>query len=197
MIKKFLYISVLSVFITSCTNTPKEAYFKRGEPESLIDQSSEAIHLRVDSPANIQDMIDVINKDQPTRAELKCNASSVLCRDAKKVLNQFKIKTTQRPSQSQTVSLYYERVLARDCQNRFIHLRGNENNLQSPTIGCSVSANMLQMVSNKKQFLNPSIMSKGDSSKPIQAITNYSKPTTDFNFEDAIQTQISGGTGGR
>jgi type IV pilus biogenesis protein CpaD/CtpE len=59
----------------------------------------------------------------------------------------------------------------------------NPYNLNHPTFGCTVSSNMAQMVTDKNQFINPSIQDSPDARKGVQATDNYNittKPETDF-----------------
>jgi len=190
MVKKFLYISLLSCMVIACNNTPKEAYYTRGEPEGLLDYSSEVVNLKLDSPASLQEMVDIITKEQPSKAEIKCESSDSVCRDAKKILLQFAVKTKYESSPRATASLHFERVLARDCQNRYIDLTHNPDNLNSPSFGCSVAVNLLETVSNKRQFIDPAIMEKPDARKPLQAITSYDKPSSD---STSFSTNLSAG----
>ena len=198
MVKKFVCMSVLSLLLVSCTKTPKEAYFARGEPEGLLDYSSEVVNLKLDSRVAIREMTAVINKEQPTRADLRCSASDAVCRDAKKVLRQFGVKTKYKATNTATVSLFFERILARDCQSRYIDPTNNSQNLNSPTFGCSIAANSVQMVTNKRQFTNPAVMGKTESAKPLEAISQYNQPNKDTSFKDNVNaslTSIVGGAG--
>ncbi|MEI7669298.1 MAG: hypothetical protein WCJ33_04385 [Pseudomonadota bacterium] len=198
MNRKILYLFCVAVVLTSCTKSPKEAYYNRGQPESLLDLSSEVVNLKIESPASIQVMIDVINKDQPARANLSCVASDPLCKEAKKVLQQFKVKTKYVASEKNNVALLYERTLARDCQNRFIDFTRNYQNINSPTFGCSVAVNTVQMVSNKKQFTNPALMGTSESSKPLQALTNYNTfVKQETVFKDISTTSSGSGSASR
>ena len=51
----------------------------------------------------------------------------------------------------------------------FIDNRDNPHNLNHPTFGCSIAANIVQHVSDKQQFVNPDIMSVPDAKKAVQA----------------------------
>ena len=61
--------------MVACSQIPKEAYYNRGEPESLIDVSSEVVNLKIQSPASVEEITSWINRDQPTRAEISCPES--------------------------------------------------------------------------------------------------------------------------
>lgn len=198
MVKKILYMLPLSVVCVACTPAPKEAYFNRGEPESLLELSTEAVNAKLTSPASVQEIIDTINKQQPTRAEVKCNESDSLCREVMHVMKQFAVPVKYSSSSANKVTLVYERVLTHNCQNRYIDEtagQGNLNNLNSPTLGCSVAINMVQMVTDKRQFTNPELMSSTSATKPIQAITNYDAVTKpDTSFPTMVESGLTGGT---
>jgi len=183
MNKKYLSLIAVSLVLVSCAKTPKEAYYDRGNPESLLDYSSEVVNLKIQSAASVSEMTRVINKNQPTRAEVSCNTSSAICNQVKKVMAQFKVKTKYTDSNKNTVALVYEKVLARDCQSRYIDNPRNQENLNYPTLGCANAVNMVQMVTDKKEFTNPALMETPDAGKSVQAIENYnlpSKPSSDF-----------------
>jgi hypothetical protein len=195
MIKKLAYIIVLSAIVAACESAPPEAYFNRGSPESLLDLSTEVVNVKITSPTAIQQMINTLNKRQPTRADVKCNESDSLCKESMHVLKQFAVPTRYTPSNRGSVALIYERTLVRNCQNRYIDNTteaGNFQELNYPTLGCSVAINIVQSVSDKKQFTNPSLMGPADAAKPLQAINNYdivTKPDTTFS------AMVGGGSG--
>ncbi len=194
MIRNYTYILALGAAVAACTPAPQEAYFNRGEPESLLDISTEVVNVKITSPASVQKIVDVINKEQPTRARVSCQDSDPLCKEVKSVMNQFGVAVKYKSSNANNVALVYERIMARNCQNRYIdNISNNYNNLNYPTLGCSIAANMVQMVSDKHQFTNPALMDDSSATKLLQAITNYNavaKPDTSFS------TMVEGGGGG-
>ncbi len=153
---------------------PKEAYFNRGEPESLLDYSSEVVNLKIASPASVQEVADAVNKEQPTRAEVSCEPQDTLCGQVKNVMQQFGVQTKYKlpnPGSSPSVALVYDRLQARNCQNRYIdNTISGYNNLNSPTLGCSTAINIVQMVTDKRQFTDPALMDMPDANKPMQAL---------------------------
>ena len=62
----------------------------------------------------------------------------------------------------------------------------NPYNLNHPTFGCSIASNMVQMVSDKGQFVSPELTGFGDGNKAVQAYGTYiegdSQPEDDSNF---------------
>jgi hypothetical protein len=169
-------LAILSLALTSCTRPPASAYFDRGGPESLIDVSSEVVNLTVHSDEELNELSEWINRDQPTRAELYCMDGDPMCEEAKQVLDLYGVPTLLVPSGEQAVTLLYERILARDCEQRFIDNNDNAYNLNHPSFGCSVAANTVQHVSNKQQFVNPNLMDYPGAEKGVQAYENYRLP---------------------
>lgn len=166
----------LGLSLAACSSIPPEAYFDRGTPESLLDVSSEVVNLSVASETAIDEMTNWVNQDQPSRAELYCQDGDARCVAAQEVLDLYGIPSMYVPSADNMVSLVYERVLARDCENRYIDNSINPYHLNHPTFGCSTAANMVQMVSDKQQFVRPNLLDQMDAKKAIQSYKNYSKP---------------------
>ena len=172
---RFSFLAALSL-MAACSQIPKEAYFARGTPESLLDASSEVINIRLESARSVNDVSDWINKDQPTRAELYCLESDRICSNARGVLEQFGVPVNFVAAADNRVTLVYERVLARDCENRYIDNSINPYNLNHPTFGCSVASNIVQHVSDKAQFTAPALMDYPDAEKAVQAYGRYLEP---------------------
>jgi uncharacterized membrane protein YgcG len=205
MIKKLFYNAVLVFVLVACVQIPKEAYFNRGEPESLLDVSSEVVNLKIESGASVQEITHWINQDQPTRAELNCPDGEALCARVQKVLHQFGVPVKYTSVSDNNVVLVYERVLARDCENRYIDNFVNPYNLNHPSFGCSLSVNSVQMVTDKRQFTSPALMDNPDAFRAAQGNAFYHQPNTfapvavDGNFQpEATSQSISsgGGSGG-
>lgn len=162
--------------LSACTIIPPEAYYNRGAPESLLDVSSEVVNLPVGSDHALDEMTNWIHQDQPTRAELYCTDASPQCAAAMEVLALYGVPTVQMASPDNAVSLVYERVLARDCENRFIDNSINPYNFNHPTLGCSTAVNMVQMVTDKHQFVRPNLMDMPRATKAVQAYQTYLQP---------------------
>lgn len=165
---------VPGTLLFACTPAPKEYYFNRGEPESLLDLDTTAYNLEIKSPASIQQLTDVVSKEQPTRAKLRCLKSEPLCRETKNVLTQFAVPFEYQDSPASKVSVFYDSMKVRNCQNRYIDITQSDlKSLNSPTLGCSTASNMVQMVSDKSQFLDPKRLGPTDATKPLQVMTGY------------------------
>lgn len=175
--------------MAACKKIPAEAYFNRAAPESLMDYSSEVVNLSVASAVEVNEFSSWVNRDQPTRAELYCTSGSAQCDEAKKVLDLYSVPYTHVPSSQATATLVYERSLARDCEQRYIDNGENHYNLNHPTFGCSISANIVQHVSDKKQILNPNVMDDPYSTRSVQSYRRY----LESDPREAMQQQSSGG----
>lgn len=189
------YLAVsLALLASACSNIPDSAYSNRGTPESLLDLSSEVVNVNVEDASGIGELSQWINQQAPTRAELTCGASTRQCARAREVLKQFGVPYKERQDGSASVALYYERLEARDCENRFVDNSINPYNLNHPSFGCSVAANMVQMVSNRKQFVAPALKDAGDGEKAVQAYRFYMTPPERGDDRD-MQSQIRGSEG--
>ncbi len=179
-----LFVAAMLCVITACSKIPPEAHYARGQPESLLDVSSEVVNFSIVESHSVDELAQWINQDQPTRAELYCPADNLLCAQSQDVLDLYGVPTFYIPSPEPSVALVYERILARGCENRYIDNTANPYNLNHPTFGCSVAVNMLQMVSDKQQFVNPNLMDYQDAKKALQSYRNYLVPTQSADLQN-------------
>jgi hypothetical protein len=186
-------VSVICL-LAACSEIPGKAYFNRGDPENLLDVSSEVVTL---GQGQISQLSNMIVQDPPARAELGCSASDSLCTQAKKILDKHNIPA-QYTGNGSGVTLVYERIMARDCENRFIDNSINPYNMNHPTFGCSITGNMVQMVSDKRQFVNPSLLDLADGEKTVQVYRAYEKPVSPNSSTNWTTGSSTAGTvGGR
>ncbi len=164
-------IAFVLVALTACdSERPADsAFYNRGGPESLIDVSSEVVNLSVASADDLSELSKWIEKDQPTRAELYCKASDLRCVDAQKVLDLEAVPTKIIPSGDYSVALVYERILAHDCNPRYVNNGSNFYNAYHPAFGCSIAANIVQHVSDKQQFVSPNLTDTPAAEGALQA----------------------------
>lgn len=170
--KRFLLVLPL-LLAAGCNDIPSEAYYTRGAPESLLDVSSEIVNLSIASEPALDELAEWVNRDQPTRAELYCMDGDQRCAAAQEILDLYGVPSSYVAAQDTTVTLVYERVIARDCENRYIDNSVNPYHLNHPTFGCSVAGNMVQMVSDKQQFVSPNLLDYQDGRKAVQVYRNY------------------------
>jgi hypothetical protein len=174
--RKTFIVATSLVMLSACSEIPLSAHFNRGSPESLLDVSSETVTVSLDSPSALSELTGWINNDQPTRADLYCTQSDPACYQAEQVLQQFGVPAVVTPAADNTVVLAYDRLQARDCENRYINNAINPYNLPHPTFGCSIAANMVQMVGDKRQFTNPSLLDFHDGDVAAQVYRGYLTP---------------------
>ena len=164
----------LLLLLPACNEIPPAAYFDRGDPESLLDVSSEVVTMNLSSMSAMQDLTAIVSQDPPTRVEMSCSQRDGLCMEVRRMFEQYAIPVS--PSDTSGISMIYERVVARDCENRYIDNSINPYNLHHPTFGCSIAANTVQMVSDKRQFTNPNLMDYQDGEKAYQVYRVYLTP---------------------
>lgn len=157
LIKKHFCVAGLLV-LSACGVPPADsAYFNRGGPESLLDVSSEVVNLSAANEKDLKDLSAWIEKDQPTRAELNCDLNDKKCDITRKVLDLHGVPVVIGAGMDSSVTLVYERILARDCNARYVDNSHNFHNTSHPAFGCAIAANMVQQVTNKQEFISPNL----------------------------------------
>lgn len=178
------------LLLSACNEIPREAYFNRGNPESLLDASSEVVSVQLTSDRSIDEVVEWIDQDQPTRAELLCADGEPLCEATKEVMNLYGVEYQSAPSSENTVHLVYERVLARDCEHRYIDNHINPYNMNHPTFGCSTASNMVRMVTDKRQFISPALLDYIDAERGVGVYENvYLNPAKESSQEEDVQVE--------
>lgn len=172
---------VVLIALAACHRPSDSAFYNHGVPESLLDVSSEVVTLSVADPDAVKELSRWIEQDQPTRAELYCGVGDMMCSRAQQVLDLHGVPTMQVPSAQASVTLVYERILARDCNQRYVDNGSNPFNTYHHSFGCSLAANVVQHVSNKQQFVSPNLMDVPPATEALQAydrayIPNPTKP---------------------
>jgi hypothetical protein len=167
-------LCILTLTLAAC-RPPDSAYDNRGGPESLVDVSTEVVNLDITSAGELNDLSAWINRDQPTRAELYCLEGEPLCVEARQVLDLYGVPTQQMQSSVANVTLIYERILARDCNARYVDDK-NLTNVSQPAFGCAIAANMVQQISNKQQIVRPNLMDYPEGEKAVEVYKYYQLP---------------------
>lgn len=162
----------LTAMLTACNPPPDSAFLNRGGPESLLDVSSEVVNLNASSANDLIELSNWIEKDQPTRAQLNCAEGDKRCSEAKKILELHGVPTTPGTGAGQTVTLMYERILARDCNQRYVNDAHNYYNEPHKAFGCATAANMVQEVTDKQQFVSPNV---SDDPSAVRAVNDYQR----------------------
>ncbi len=146
-------------------------------PEKLLDTSSEKVSFGLSSYQAIGELANWIEGDKPSHAELRCSGQRQECREAELVLRQASVKYSILPASAEgnDVVLYYDRVLARDCDQRFINNSYNPSNEHYSGFGCATAVNTVQMVNDHKQFTNPVLLGPQDASSAARVYRSYVK----------------------
>lgn len=171
--KNIFSIALASLVLTGCNQIPSQEYYDRGSPYSLLDASSEVVNVNLSSEDSITEVVQWIDQDQPTQAELYCQEGTVICSKTLETLESYRVPVQYVSSPDNSLTLIYDRVVARDCDNRFIDNSINPYNLNHRTFGCSTAVNMVQMVSDKRQFTSPSLLDFRDGDKAAQDYQSY------------------------
>lgn len=157
------------------TIPPDSAFRNPGDPERLLDKSSELVTMDLGSRGSLSKISKAVTQDPPTRAELSCSPKEALCADAKAIFAGHGIPA-KFSGDGDNVTLVYERVVARDCDGRWVDNSKNPYNMHPPSFGCSVVGNAVQMVSDKKQFVDPNLTDFSDGEKSEQNYRRYQSP---------------------
>ncbi len=162
--------------LAGCGAPPSaSSYFNRGGPESLIDVSSEVVNLNASSAREVKELATWIENDRPTRASLNCAITDKFCTEAKKILELHGVPVTAGQSAQQSITLVYERILARDCAKAYVDNPDNFYNTNHPSFGCSIASNMVQQVTDKQEFVNPSL---ADDPSAVRAVNDMRRAFT-------------------
>jgi hypothetical protein len=173
-----LIVSLITLGLTSSCGYRGDGAFSRGTPERLLDVSSEVVNLSIKSAAEVDELSQWVGRDQPTRAELYCSEGAPLCREAKQALELYGVPTMLVPSRTETVTLIYERVLARDCNPSFRDDLNQWRGENHPSFGCAISANIVQHVAQKQQFISPNLSDYRDAESAVNSYTHYQNTIT-------------------
>lgn len=179
----------LLLVLSACSQIPDGAHMSRGTPESLLDVSSEVVNLDVRSEQSVDELATWIERDQPTRAEIYCQDGNPLCQQTLDIMDLYGVPYQFVGSPEHVATLIYERVLARDCENRYIDNPINPYHLNHPSFGCSIAANIVQMSTDKQQLVRPNLLDLPDARKQMQAIQNYRhrvEPEASKGLEDSL-----------
>ncbi len=193
MLKLRISSLIILALATACSQIPPHDGFDRGSPESLLDVSSEMVSVPVSISSDADELADWLSKDLPTRAEVHCSDGVGGCMMAQDMLEQFAVPYDITSDGQNTVVLVYERIVARDCDNRYVNNTVNPYHLHHRGFGCSMAANIVQMVSDKQQFVSPGLLDYMDGKKSGQVMDVYHTPpeTPDIS-EEGVTEQMSG-----
>lgn len=177
---------LVCLFLLSACNEVAPNYTDSGNPERLLDASTEKVTFSLAAKNAVTKFSKVIAESRPSSAELRCSISNTRCAQAKEILERNSVPINLTSTNSNSVLVSYEKVIARDCNPRYVDNMNNaHHSTNHPAFGCAVAANALQMVSNKHQFTNPNLLDFPDAEKSSQNYSNYLKPSSQREVKDA------------
>lgn len=166
----------LPVVLAGCNVPGNEAFLNRGEPTSLLETSTEKQTLDIGTVEGANTLARRLDQDRPTRAELNCAVGDSNCATAKKMLEREGVDVILGDTVDNTVILVYERVLAHECDHRFVYQARNYSHSYDPGFGCSVASNMVRAVSDKRQFVDPVASDLPNAKRGVDVVGHAYKP---------------------
>ena len=169
------WMLTFALLLTACGDAwvpPDSAFTNRGNPESLLDVSSEIVNLNLANPQEAAQLSSKLAFDKPTRAELYCLAEDKACKDAKAALERASVPLKLMPSAKGSATLVYDRIVARDCDPRYRNHTQDKYWMNQSEWGCSIASNMVTHVSDKTQFTNPKTMGDAPATGAVNAYNN-------------------------
>lgn len=165
--RSILSITAIVIGLSACAQ--QQASITR--PESLIDLSAERVTFGLSGYTAKDDVINWAKKDQPSRAELTCSSSDATCRGVAIALDGMKVPYGMKDAIAgePKAVLVYERTVGRACNPRYVDNSFNPENRVYQGMGCAVSANVVQQVSQQSQFTNPATLGNSDGSRAVQS----------------------------
>jgi len=149
---------LVSVLALSACQSPNSL---RVEPESLLSSSNENISFKLSDSSSVDSIEGWISDDKPTSAVLSCLRRDSLCADVSDLLSQNGVSAVINGTSEEvsSVELIYDRVTARQCNMGLL--------------GCSVSVNSVQMVTDRLQFVKPVLSGRQSAAKSVEDYNNY------------------------
>lgn len=181
----------MALMLAGCVGgaSSPDIYANRGDPESMLDISSEVVTIGLKNPKAHTELLDWLKREQPRSADLACDAATASCRKAREALEQYGVKFRSTGAGANEVSLIYERVIARDCDPRYLDNHSNPYNVNYSAFGCAVKANMVRSVAPKRQMLNPATLGSVDGEKAVMNYQGYMNPPADTTDDSLLESQ--------
>lgn len=171
---RFIILSLAATLTLASCKNPELSAVSPGQPESLIDMSSERVSMPVQTQDHVDQIIQFIESDQPTKADIQCNPSiNPFCSSVQQALSLYGVPSRVMDSSQDNITLIYERVIAKACDNRFVSNHHNLRNMNYPGFGCSVATNIVQHVSDRSQFTDPALMDLPDAENAVNVYDKY------------------------
>lgn len=151
---RYIVVILLSFSLFACkSGLPSDIV----SVDNLFQMSKENVKFPIADDNSVDQVILWISEDTPTSAELLCvDKMAFFCRKISDYLQQEGIPY-ESSNGDDSISLNYERVDARKC------ISG---------LGCAVSQNIVYMISDHKQLLNPALSGMQDASDAVASYRN-------------------------
>lgn len=184
----FSFLPLLALTLNACTHAdfPPAPMRDPGSPYSLLDASSEVVTVDLQSNVSVSEVQNWVESDQPTRAELYCDQGDTLCDAAEEALSLYGVEYEWIPAKRSRVHLIYERVIARDCENHYVSIPFNPFHQNHPAFGCSTASNMVKMVTDRREFINPALLGFYDGRKAVHNVERYLKFDSTEYFDEEL-----------
>ena len=99
-----------------------------------------------------------------------------------------------------SATLVYERLVTRECEAGYKDMNFDQHWQNAPGYGCAVSSNMVQHVSDKQQFINPTVMGSAPAQPLVNTLSNayrnQVKQQSNQDSYDVKSSTLGGGGGG-
>ena len=186
--KQALLSLFCSLALGACADVPSRAYEDRGSPERVLATNSEIVTIDLKDNNYSERLGDIIKQNPPTRAIVSCLLDDSTCKNANQILSANKT-AVENVGRGNTVTLIYDSVTVQACDNGYTDNMQNERNLNHDAFGCSISDNMANMVTDKRQFTNPNLLDFYNGEKAAAVYNDYTNPAP------AAASSSSGGSG--
>jgi hypothetical protein len=168
MIKKIILTTFVAIFINGCVannslmNSSSQQSFVK--PEALIDISSERVSFSLKDKKSVEEALDWMYKNRPSKVEISCSNSKI-CGELHNAIKTAKVPHKHLDKNAEIVVFIYNKVVAKDCDKsangRYV-------------FGCSVASNMVNMISDYKQIIDPPLSGDASAGRLAKIYNHYS-----------------------
>jgi hypothetical protein len=181
--KKFITF-IIALTLTSCKGGYKNNFelvsltdksnIMSINPSSMLQASAERITFSSSNVESVEKITEWVHSKHPTRAEISCKAHEEHCLNIEKLLHSFSLPMKHvigHTNGINDVTLVYEKLEAHDCYESLQSIAPSSHDaVAHPPFGCAVNRNIIEMVSDHHQFINPKLSGMQDASKFTKAL---------------------------
>jgi hypothetical protein len=159
--KTICLLFCLVSFLSACALDSSKPALR---PESLVNSSAEKVSFPISDEASLLVIENwLATSGAPASAQISCQSGGKLCSKLKKYFRDNKISLQEvagGDSKSASISLNYVNIVTGECS--------------ADSFGCATSLNIVNMASERRQFINPKASSEmHDSSSAVRAVKRY------------------------